>query len=415
MPEHTTPIVSATLVNQVADWLMQQALAEGNLERIVMGCCERLRAAGLPLTRGYFAFRTLHPLHRAIGITWSNGRGTTIEGYPHVHEGISEQFRAGPHFYMMERDLDYLRCRLDGGERACDFPILQDLRGEGMTDYLAFVVDFATDEGAGMLGSWATDIEGGFTDDTIEALSRIRDRLAVACKMAMKGKLMRTVAQTYLGADAGARVLSGQIQRGDGQSIRSAIWYTDMRGSTVLADHLPQQDYIDALNAYFDATGGAVRDAGGEILTFAGDAMLAIFPLDEAREPIGATCGRALRASLDAVARMTETNAARRAAGKDPIGFGIAMHLGDVTYGNVGTSSRLTFSVFGQAVNEVARLEALTKELDRAVVASETFARHVDADWRPHGRHCLRGVDAKIEVLVPEQLCPALEPEAETA
>ena len=411
MAERTTPAVSITLVNHVADWLMQQALAEGDLERVVMGCCERLRAAGLPLTRGYFAFRTLHPLHRAIGITWSDGQGTTIQGYPHVHEGISETFRAGPHFYMIERDLDYMRCRLESGERACSFPILQDLRAEGMTDYLAFVVDFATDEGAGMLGSWATDHEGGFSDDMIEALSRIRDRLAVACKMAMKGKLMRTVAQTYLGADAGRRVLSGQIQRGDGESIRSAIWYTDMRGSTVLADNLPRQDYIDALNAYFDATGGAVRDAGGEILTFAGDAMLAIFPLDEAREPIDATCGRALEAGLDAVGRMAETNDARRRDGRDPIGFGIAMHLGDVTYGNVGTPSRLTFSAFGPAVNEVARLEALTKELKQSVVASETFARHTEADWRPNGRHCLRGVDQEIEVLVPAQLSPALEPE----
>lgn len=392
---------SRTLISHVADWLMTQALGENDLEKIVMGCCERLRAAGLPLVRGHFAFTILHPLNSAIGVTWTRGDGTTVQGYPHVPGGTSDMFKKSPHFYMIERNLDYMRARICDKTGQYDFPILEDLKKEGVTEYLAFVVGFIPDRRSGMLGSWATDAADGFSDDAIDALLRIQDRLAVACKMAMKTRLMGNVAFTYLGPNAGARVLDGQIKRGDGQAIEAAIWYSDLRGSTAMADNLPAQDYIDNLNTYFDATGGAVRDEGGEILSFIGDGLLAIFPKsDDEAELVGAG-RRALAASFDAHTRIKEANEARGPLAKDPLKFGIALHMGEVMYGNVGVPERLTFSVFGAAVNEVVRLEQLTKELSEPILISDQFVGSIGDGCRLVGEHGLRGVGRRMVVHAP--------------
>jgi len=94
-------------------------------------------------------------------------------------------------------------------------------------------------------------------------------------------------------------------------------------------------------------------------------------------------------------------NAERAGKHEAPLAYGLALHVGRVMYGNIGVPERLAFSVIGPAVNEVARLEALTKTLDRPVLVSEAFARHLDRAWDSLGRHALRGVGARMEVLAP--------------
>ncbi len=390
------------LISLVADWLMEQALKDVDLETIVMGCCERLYAAGIPIYRGYFAFTVLHPLHAAMGFTWTRGKGVSISGYPHVPGGVSAAYLRSPQYYLIERGLEYLRRRIDSGP--AEFPILDDLREEGATDYLAFVVGFTPGTRDGMLGSWATDREDGFTDGEIEALLRIQGRLAVACKMAVRAQLARNVAATYLGRDAGNRVLNGQIRRGDGDAIRAAIWYSDMRESTHLASTLPRQDYIETLNAYFGAAGAAVRGNGGEILSFIGDAVLAIFPCDDTVESQQQSCRGAVAATRDAVRRIAAVNAERRPGNREAIDFGIGLHIGEVMFGNVGAIDRLAFSVFGSAVNEVVRLERLTKDLREPVLASARFVRTLGDDWRPLGEFPLRGTTEPMAIYAPSGL-----------
>ncbi len=393
---------SATLINKVADWLMAQALGDTDLEDVVMGCCERLQAAGVPLYRGHFAFTVLHPLYGAMGITWNRGKGVAVKGFPHVPgKETTATFSKSPHFYMMERDLDHMRCRLES-ERGLEFPIFEELRSEGATDYLAFVANFTPGEDDGMIGSWATDQRGGFTDEEIEALMRIQDRLAVACKMAVRSVLTRNVLETYLGTKAGDQVLNGQIHRGDGESIQAIIWYSDLRGSTVMADTLPRQDYISSLNAYFDAAGGAVVDNGGEILSFIGDGLLAIFPVNQSSRNYAKACKRAVKASKDAFQRISDTNEARAGTDAPQLNFGIALHKGEVMFGNVGVPERLTFSVFGAAVNEVVRLEKLTSSLKEPLLVSDRVADAIEGDWRPLGEHALRGVERDIPIFAPK-------------
>ena len=393
------PAASRILIDNLANWLMQEALAERDLEPVVTNCCERLFAAGIPIARAFFAFAVLHPLHSAIGITWTRGNGVTVDNYPHVPGGISDSFRQGPHFYMIERQLDVMRIRLDGSERPRDFPILNELKADGITDYIAFTIDFLMLGGRGMMGSWATDAEGGFSEGDVEHLLRIQRRLAVAAKVAIQARLMRNLANTYLGPITGSYVLEGQIKRGDGQSIEAAVWFSDLRNSTALASTLPRQEYIDTLNGYFDVTGGAVQAAGGEILDFIGDGLLAIFPIRKAHDSVGESCRRAVTAAKDALVRKEKHNEARRAAGLEPLDFSVGLHVGEVMYGNVGVPTRLTFSAFGVVLHEVDRLEKLGKELGEPVLASETFVNAAgEGHWRDLGTHNLRGVGCPVNV-----------------
>ena len=261
---------SSILIDKLADWLMIQALENASLEEIVRGCCERLAASGLGLARANLSFSMLHPLYRAMGFTWRLGKGIEVEGYRHVAEGDSDQFLKSPYYYLMSNDLDHFRCRLESTKHY-QFPVFKDFVEQGLTDYLGFATRFGSETGQGMLGSWATDRPAGFSESEIAALLRIQKRLAVACKSAVQGSLARNMLSTYLGTDAGQRVLSGQIRRGDGETTRAAIIVADIRNSSVMAETLGRQVYIEALNSFFDNVAGSFVDAGGEILSFIGD------------------------------------------------------------------------------------------------------------------------------------------------
>ncbi len=403
--EHIAPR-PATLIDEVANWLIDETLGESELARLYQGCCDRLLGAGLPLWRGHITFRTLHPMYFSVGLTWRRGRELEVETYGFPTDGkLDPEFQASPLYHMIKSRVPYMRRHLVGAGAVLDFPVLAEFRDAGATDYLGFIVSFGTGELNGMAGSWASDRPSGFADADIRALMRIQRRLAVACKMRVKEEIARNVVTAYLGALAGRRVLEGQIRRGDGETIRAVIWYSDLRGSTGMADRLSRDDYIQALNDYFECAAGAVQAHGGETLAFIGDAVLAIFPLGEggSEGQDGATraCAQAMAACAASQSRLEAANARRQAAGAEDLSYGLALHLGDVRFGNIGVPERVSFSVIGPTVNEVARLEALTKELDRPVLASAEFARHTDLNWERLGAFELRGVGAPIEVFAP--------------
>jgi adenylate cyclase len=390
-----------SLIDSVADWLMVQALEETANEAVFEGCCEQILAAGLPLFRAHIAFRTLHPLFNGRGFTWTRGKPLDVQSYPHVEGPQPERWLKSTHFHMITRNIPVMRRRLVGPEAMLDFPILDELHALGVTDYLAFTVRFSHQGDDGVVASWATDRPSGFSDADIAALMRVQRRLAVVCKMRTRSEVARNVMTTYLGADAGLRVLDGQIRRGDGEAIDAAIWYCDLRGSTRMAEIMPATDYIELLNAFFDATAGAVLAAGGEILGFIGDAVLAMFPVKTEHDGRAECCRRAIAASDEARRRIDALNAAREADGLPRLAFGLGLHLGEVRFGNIGVPERLSFSVIGPVVNEVARLEALTKTLGRPVLASAAFAEAVAPGWEPLGSHTVDGVAKPLEVFAP--------------
>lgn len=392
--------VSGILMDRLADWLMRSALAGDPLETLVPAFCERLAAAGVPVVRIHLSFSMLHPLYDALGFTWKRGQAIEIEGMRKKNGLPPERFLRSPYFYLLSNRLEHMRRRIHPTGPA-EFPVFEDLRRQGITDYVAFVHSFGGDK-QGMIGSWSTDSPDGFSESTIEALLHIQNHLAVASKMAVLNKLADNMLTTYLGADAGKRVLKGHTKRGDGDTIRAALVMADMRGSTKLAETGGREKYIETLNQFFDAIAAPFNRAGGQILSFLGDGFLAVYPCERHRAPSEIACRAALAGTLRATSRMADLNARRKRGGLGEIGYGIGLHVGNVMFGNVGLTDRLTFSAFGSAVNHVQRLQALTKKHHHRIIASSDFADYCGGSWIDIGTEQLRGVDRKVAVLTPD-------------
>jgi adenylate cyclase len=406
MPENEASVTaSSVLIDDVADWLMSQALGEADVRDILGGCCDRLLAAGIPLWRAFVSFRILHPKFAAVSTIWRREERTgTVEHIETLHGEAftSEDWRQSPMHHMLSTQIPFLRRRLRGEEALLDFPVCEDLREQGASDYVAWMVPFARDNEPGphqdgVIGSWTTDRPSGFSDAEIRTLVRIQRRLVVSLKVQIKQQIAQTVLATYLGTDAGRRVLDGQIRRGDGEMLHAVIWYSDMRDSTRLADSLAAEDFLETVNSYFECTAGAVLANGGEVLRFIGDAVLAIFPIRDG-DPKSA-CEAAMVAARDAEARLRALNRERARRDLEALDYGLALHVGDVMFGNIGVPERLEFSVIGPAANEVARIESLTKTLGRRTLASAEFARSVPRYWESTGEHALEGVGAPVEVV----------------
>ena len=396
------PDISSILMDKVADWLTESSLAGHDLEAMVRGFCERLAAAGLPLVRINLSFSMLHPLYDALSFRWERGRGLEIEGFRRNAGVLPDKFVHSPYFYLLNNRLDHLRRRIDASTPS-EFPVFDDLKRMGVTDYMAFVQPFGGSSSRGMMGSWATDSAAGFDDSMIAALLRIQNHLAVASKMAVLSKLADNMLTTYLGGDAGKRVLEGQIKRGEGDTIRAALVMADMRGSARLAETLGREAYIDTLNQFFDAIAAPFNRAGGQILSFLGDGFLAIYPCERHRVQSEIACRAALAAAFKAAARMAALNTGRKQQRLREIGYGIGMHVGNVMFGNVGLSDRLTFSVFGSAVNEVQRIQVLTKKYPHSLLASKEFANYcANNSWTTLGKEKLAGISQKLTVLSPD-------------
>ena len=394
--------VSDIFLDKVAEWLTQSALTGENLESIVRGFCERIAASGLPIARVHLTFSMLHPLYDALGFTWRRAGGLTIEGYRHVNDK-PERFVQSPYYYLLSNNLLHLRRRVDV-DGPLEFPVFEDLRKEKITDYIAFVQTFGAGSAQGMMGSWSTDSISGFSEEMIGALMRMQNHLAMAAKMAVLGKLANNMLTTYLGGDAGKRVLNGQIRRGDGETIRAALVMGDMRQSTLYAEKEGRQAYIDTLNEFFDAIAAPFNRNGGEILSFLGDGFLAVYPCGRHKDPSKVACEAALSAVFHAQSRVAALNKDRQARGLSEVRYGIGLHVGNVMFGNVGLRDRLTFSAFGAAVNEVQRLQSLTKKYSTAVVASQAFAGYTGGEWVTLGEEKLRGVRQRFTVVHPKAI-----------
>ena len=205
---------------------------------------------------------------------------------------------------------------------------------------------------------------------------------------------------TYLGSHAGGRVLNGLIRRGDGQDIRAVIWFCDLRESTPLAQAMSKEEFLGCLNDFFDCVAGPVLDHGGQVLRFIGDAALAIFPIENELDDAGLleSCKRAIAAAHEASSRMESYNAKRVSESAQELGYGIGLHVGDVTYGNIGTGNRLEFTVIGEAANLAARIESQCKLLGESVLLSTNFANCYPDCAVSLGKHQLQGIDEPHEI-----------------
>ncbi|WP_417769352.1 adenylate/guanylate cyclase domain-containing protein [Stappia sp.] len=386
-------------LEEIEDWLIREALGQPDIGEMFAGFCERLVAAGMPVERAMLTWATLHPLVEAESAFWRSGQDVELSQYGH-DEHETEEWLQSPIRAVLEAREPRLRRRLSGGNAAFEFPLLASLKDEGYTDYLILSTPFdlptATDFGhSGMLVSWATREPDGFSEQTVDGLDYLQLRLALACRATIQTRIARTLAETYLGARAGGQVLSGRIRHGDGERLDAVIFYSDLRGSTALADRLEPDAYMAHLNAYFAATAGAVMESGGEVLDFIGDAVLAVFPIGP--EGIGPAACRALNAADAVLLRLRDAQQVT----PHPLNCGIALSSGQVMFGNIGVPARLTFSVIGRTVNATARIEAMTKQLGRPLLVTAEVAAAVPRGFASIGRFHLAGFDEEVELHAP--------------
>jgi adenylate cyclase len=380
-------------IEPVVGWLLHKGRHLPSPERLVAELCSRVRDAGMPIERVGFFFWTLHPQYSGSALFWREGRVERMRGDPDLR--TQPVYTQSPVARIVE-GTRVIRRRLEQPGCPIDFPVLAEVKAEGMTDWVMVEVVFGSGQRNAV--SLATRRPGGFSDHDIAETERILHPFALAMENFTNRELAQTLLETYLGRKTGTRVLQGQIRRGDGEGIDAVIWFSDLRDSTPLAQRLGEARFLGLLNDYFEATAGAVLEHGGEVLRFIGDASLAVFPISDT-QPRRDMCAAAVEAARAARGRTASVNERRMSAGEEAFHCGIGLHLGHVLYGNIGTPERLEFSVIGAAANETARIEALCKRTGRDIVVSRAVADALGAEWPGLGRFELAGVDRPIEVL----------------
>jgi adenylate cyclase len=274
--------------------------------------------------------------------------------------------------------------------------VLRELKEGGGTDYFALPMRLGR-QGSVPVASFATARPGGFSDEDLVDLHHLVDLMAPVAEIFIYRNVAETVTDTYLGHIVGEQILGGLIKRGDGKEINAVLWFSDLRDFTGLNERLGAAELIDLLNNYLQLVGDALKAYGGEILKFIGDGVMAYFPADDALF-LPYVTNNAIAAAKRLIADIEAANEARAAGGADPLRFGVGLHVGPVTFGNIGTEDRLDFTVIGPAVNRASRLEGLTKQLGVPVLASSEFNSASTVPMKSLGRHTLRGVPDPVEV-----------------
>jgi len=387
-------VATAEEGHPVIRWLMTEARRRTDPSDFLGAFAQKLRAAGVDVARITTGVPILHPQIFSFSGLWELGKGTS-----------ERLFRSGPNVAatMLNSPIRIayegggpVRCDLTAPPREDEFNILADLRRDGLTDYVVHAVPFA--DGTHKALSFATRRPGGFNDDEFALFAAMIPAVAFNLEVQALRRTARTLLDTYVGRQSGGRVLDGQIQRGSGETIRAVIWLCDLRGFTSLSERLSRDDLIDLLNSYFGPMCDAVARQGGEILKFIGDAMLAIFRIDADPKR---TCAAALSAAAQAQDALAGENARREGEGLPRIDYGLALHVGDVMYGNIGSDTRLDFTVIGPAVNLTARIESMCRQLGRQLLLSADFVEAGSIAAQSLGAYSLKGVGADQEIFAP--------------
>ena len=377
--------MNASELQRIISWLIDGARSSKSPAEMMAEACNRLVDAGLPLWRVGVFVRTLHPDIVGRSFIWRLGAEVQV-GSVDFQFLRSPEFTQSPLRIVFERGIEHRR-RIDDAESKL-FPLVNDLRAEGVTDYVALPLPFL--DGSRHATSWTTKQPGGFTEAEIETLRGIVTPLARIIEIVSLRRTAAMLLDTYVGNRAGERILGGQIRRGHTDTMQAVIWLSDMRGFTALSDRLPSETVVEILNLYFDCQVACIREHGGEILKFMGDGLLAVFPIDEYIGDANHVCSSVLdaaRVSRSSVEAMTYSvgQAIER------FRFGVALHVGNILYGNIGGGNRLDFTCIGPAVNLAARLEKMAGQLGRTIVASEGFVHACDAGWSELGEFPVAG------------------------
>ena len=402
-PSLATGVTLSRDTNPLIDWLLRRAPQATSIRELLEQFANTLLQANIPLWRLWLNVRTLHPLLVAFNYEWDTENRDAVELQVDRATAPSDAYLMSPVRLILE-GAGGVRCRLEGPNPQLDYPIVREHHQTGATDYVAMPLVFS-DEQINTI-TFTSKRKGGFPTRDLGFIYEVLPIFARLVEVHAAQRKSIQLLRTYLGRYTGERVLNGQITRGDRERIHAVIWFCDLRDSTGLADRLPGDVFLHTLNRFYDCVAGAVLDHGGEVLRFIGDAALAIFPIssviEQGRDPertAPEVCANALSAAIDAKSRIEQENIARIKAGAPPLSYGIALHVGDVTYGNIGTAERLEFTVVGSAANEAARIEGLTKILGYPILFSKAFTTLSESNrYLSLGGHQLRGLSEPREL-----------------
>lgn len=395
----------------IADWVVRRGLSGDDEVALLHGFCERCVGAGLAISRGIAIIDTLHPVYEGRVFYWSGDKPleTVMSQYEPTTGGQeTATWLSSPFYHLLQSGEGEMRRRLHLGETAV-FPVLEELRQEGQTDWLALVQHFDKEAAIGemdcFMSRWTTTREGGFSDAEIAALRRLVPMLGLAIKSVSLTRVAQSLVEAYLGRDAGRRVLKGLVTRGAVERLNAVVWFSDMQGYTSLSERISSDELIPLLNDYAEVAIMAVHGAGGDVLKLMADGVLAIFTADDPAE----ACAAALAAEAGLRLTLASLNERRTAAGQPVSSIYLGLHIGDVFYGNIGSKERLDFTVVGQAVNEASRIASMCRSADRDVLFSSDFRASLPEAERDRlvsvGRYALRGVSRPQELFT-------LDPEA---
>jgi uncharacterized protein (DUF427 family)/class 3 adenylate cyclase len=385
--------------NPLAAWLMTEGWKAPSSEALMQQFCDFLRDNGYPIARSTVIMPTLHPQIFATVLVWrSDAQNVRVVFEPHDIL-LTPRFADSP-FAPIIRGAGGVRRQLCRDDVKLDFPVVRDLHAEGATDYVAMPFRFS--DGQINVISMTSFAPGGFTTAHLGNIFEALPVLGRLFEVHAQRRISVGLLDTYLGRATGKRVLEGQIKHGDGEVIHAVIWFCDLRNSTQLSDNMDPALYLCHLNRFFMAMASAIIDNGGEILSYIGDAILAIFAIDDGERPAaeGTPAAEACRRAIDAAQAAAKRIAATNAAHPDlpALSYGIGLHVGDVTYGNIGIPQRLQFTVIGSATNQASRIEEKTKVLGEPVVCSAKFAESYAGPLVSQGFHALKGVSGTHEL-----------------
>ncbi|MEM8775199.1 MAG: adenylate/guanylate cyclase domain-containing protein [Pseudomonadota bacterium] len=393
-------------LNDLTDWLIQQGLENTPVETWLEACCKRLVSAGVPLQRVSVAMQAHHPEIGSVAFRW-NRDGTNERVDFERRTDAPEEFLLSPIYYLLSNNTEEIRQKLTVPDPELNFPIFDDLREQGATDYFAAKRMFLQDDNAapvdpmqveeGVIISLTTDEPDGFADAHLNVLRQLLPPLCLTLKSAANRLMAEDITAAYMGRDASRRVLSGDIIRGSSQTIPAVIWYFDLKGFTKLSETLPGAAIIELLNDYFAEVVDVVEDHGGNVLKFMGDGLLAIFDMDQIPDAPRV----AVEAALELRDKFTSLNARRTKDGLTITDFTLALHAGDVLYGNIGGKTRLDFTVIGPAVNTTSRILGMCSAVDQSIVISAKVATPLlesIPDLVSLGQYRLRGVRERQEL-----------------
>ena len=405
------PAVVYTRGNPFTGWLLTEAWEAATTPELVARLGRKLVEQKVPLMRLALIVRTLHPQLLGNAYRWHRGSETSNQTEVPYEALTSSAYLNSPLVPIFD-GVGGIRRRLEGDNPVLDFPILRDLQADGATDYVAMPLPFSNGQANAL--TLTTDEPGGFSTKDLGHIYEILPLLSRLFEVHALRQMSRSLLDTYLGAYTGDRVLNGRVKRGDGEDINAVIWFCDLRDSTQMADELSRAEYLNVLNGFFECTASAVLERGGEVLKFIGDAVLAIFPIDDENPvpgclnctPIAAACFGAIEAAKDSSRRLEALNETRAARGETALRFALSIHKGKVTYGNVGVDERLDFTVIGPAANEAVRIGNICKHLDQQILFSAEIAQNLCSGVVSLGRHSLRGVRNDREIFTLENTDP---------